>query len=84
MTVLWGTVPCPEQRGPITGYILRYSSRAGSSIVGIVGDNNKQHMLTGLTPYTSYSVQVAAVNDGGVGPYSEPALTLETLQESEQ
>ena len=38
-------------------------------------------MLTGLTPYTNYSVQVAAVNDGGTGPYSEPALIVETLQD---
>ena len=40
-------------------------------------------MLTGLTPFTSYSVQVAAVNDGGTGPYSDPALTVETLQDGE-
>ena len=39
-------------------------------------------MLTGLTPFTSYSAQVAAVNDGGTGPYSTP-LTVETLQDGE-
>ena len=44
---------------------------------------NRQHSLTGLTPFTSYSVQVAAVNDGGTGLYSYPALTVETLQEGE-
>ena len=38
-------------------------------------------MLTGLTPFTSYSVQVAAVNDGGIGPYSNP-LTVKTLHNS--
>ena len=36
-------------------------------------------MLTGLTPFTSYSVEVAAVNAGGTGPYSTN-LTVETLQ----
>ena len=41
------------------------------------------NVLTGLTPFTSYSVQVAAVNDEGTGPYSDPALTVETLQDSE-
>ena len=44
---------------------------------------NTQHVLTGLTPFTSYSVQVAAVNAGGTGPYSDPALTVETLQDGE-
>ena len=76
----WGMVPCPEQRGPITGYRLRY----GTSIMNIDGNEqtDRQHVLTGLTPFTSYSVQVAAVNTGGTGPYST-ALTVKTLQDSE-
>ena len=80
LTVLWGTVPCPEQRGSITGYRLRYSN--GTSIVDTTGEGSRQHVLTGLTPFTSYSVQVAAVNAGGTGPYST-ALIVETLQDSE-
>ena len=79
LTVVWGTVPCPDQRGSITGYRLRY----GTSIVNTTGEGSRQHVLTGLTPFTSYSVQVAAVNAGGTGPYSDPALTVETLQDSE-
>ena len=81
LSVVWGTVPCPHQRGPITGYRLRYSN--GTSIVNTTGEGSRQHVLTGLTPFTSYSVQVAAVNDGGTGPYSDPALTVETLQDGE-
>ena len=80
LTVVWGTVPCSQQRGPITGYTLRYSN--GTSIVNIIGVNNRQYVLTGLTPFTSYSVQVAAVNDGGTGPFSD-SLTVETQQEGE-
>ena len=80
LTVQWETVPCPNQRGPITGYRLRYSN--GTSIVNTTGEGSRQHVLTGLTPFTSYSVQVAAVNAGGTGPYST-ALTVETLQDSE-
>ena len=80
-TVVWGTVPCPDQRGPITGYRLRYSN--GTSIVDTPEEESRQHVLTGLTPFTSYSVQVAAVNAGGTGPYSDPALTVVTLQDSE-
>ena len=81
LTVVWGTVPCPDQRGHITGYRLRYSN--GTSIVNTTGEESRQHVLTGLTPFTSYSVQVAAVNGGGTGPYSDPALTVETLQDGE-
>ena len=69
VTVVWGAVPCPDQRGPITGYRLRYSN--GTSIVNTTGEKSRQHLLTGLTPFTSYSVQVAAINAGGTGPYSK-------------
>ena len=80
LTVVWGTVPCPDQRGPITGCRLRYSN--GTSIVNTTGEGSRQHVFTELTPFTNYSVQVAAVNAGGTGPYST-ALTVETLQDSE-
>ena len=80
LTVVWGTVLCPDQRGPITGYRLRYSN--GTSIVDTTGEGSTQHVLNGLTPFTNYTVKVAAVNDGGTGPYSA-VLTVETLQDSE-
>ena len=82
LSVAWGIVPCPHQGGPITGYRLYYSNGSDSYIVNITGEENKQFNLTGLTPSTSYSVQVAAVNDRGTGPYSTP-LTVETLQDGE-
>ena len=77
---MWETVPCPDPKSPITGYRLRYSN--GTSIVNTTEEGSRQHVLTGLTPFTNYSVQVAAVNDGGTGPYSTP-LTVETLQDGE-
>ena len=46
------------------------------------GEESRQHVLTGLTPFTNYSLQVAAVNDGGTGPY-DTTLTVETLQDGE-
>ena len=79
LVVVWGTVPCPHQRGSITGYRLRYSN--GTSIVNTTGEESRYHNLTGLTPFTSYSMQVAAVNTGGTGPYSKPAFTVLTLQD---
>ena len=36
------------------------------------------HNITGLTPSTRYTIAVAAVNDGGTGPYSDPSLTVRT------
>ena len=81
LSVVWEAVPCSDQRGgPITGYRLRYSN--GTSIVNTTGEGSRQHTLTGLTPFTNYSVQVAALNDGGTGVYSSP-LIVETPQDGE-
>ena len=46
---------------------------------------NSHHMLTGLTPFANYSVllEVAAVNDGGTGPYNAIAFSVETQQNGE-
>ena len=82
LSVVWGTVPCPHQGGPITGYRLHYSSGSDSYTVNITGEEIRQYKLTGLTPFTNYSLQVAAVNDRGTGPYSS-TLTVETLQDGE-
>ena len=80
LSVVWASVPCSYQGGPITGYRLRYSN--GTSIVNTTGEGSRQHTLTGLTPFTNYSVQVAAINDGGTGLYSAP-VTVETQQDGE-
>ena len=45
-------------------------------------DNGGETSLTGLTPFTSYSIQVAAVNvQGDVGPYSD-TITVLTAEDS--
>ena len=51
-----------------------------SFVVSTAGEGSREHMITGLTPFTTYS-QVATVNDGGTGPYSTTPLTIETLQD---
>ena len=81
---MWETVRCSDQRGPITGYRLNYTYSNGTFTVNItlelLGTN---HKLTGLTPFTNYSVQfhVAAINANGTGPYANKELTVLTLQD---
>ena len=83
ITTMWDTVPCPHQRGPITGYILFLSDGTDNVTVDILGGNHKLYDIKGLTPSTRYTISVAAVNDGGTGPYSDPPLTVWTLNYSE-
>ena len=74
---MWNSVSCSDQRGSITGYKLHYSN--SNAIVDITGQDSRMYNLTGLTPSTRYTIAVAAVNDGGTGPYSDPPLTVWTL-----
>ena len=82
ISVMWDPVSCSNQRGPITAYKLWYSNGAENITLIISGANNRTYELTGLTPSTRYTIAVAAVNDGGTGPYSDPPLTVWTLLSS--
>ena len=73
----WRVVPCVQQNGPITGYIVRYHATCGADRnvhqnKSVVTTGN---IIDGLTPNTEYAFQVAAVNVNGTGPFSEP-ITL--------
>ena len=77
VSLRWREVPCFQQNGPITGYVVRYYTTCGpdrnvhqNRSVVTAGD-----IIDGLTPNTEYAFQVAAVNVNGTGPFSEP-ITL--------
>ena len=68
LTVQWETVPCIEQNGDITGYTVRVlESGKMERVEDVVGDVT----ISELTPSTTYSIQVAAVNSEDTGPYSD-------------
>ena len=69
-------MPCVQQNGPITGYVVDYYITCDA----IRDVQNKSVVSTGgiidcPTPNTEYAIQVAAVNVNGSGPFSEP-ITL--------
>ena len=68
--VQWEAVPCIEQNGDITGYIVRVLVSGEMERVEDVGDVNEV-TISDLTPSTTYSIQVAAVNSEDTGPYSD-------------
>ena len=77
VSLRWKEVPCFQQNGPITGYVVRNYATCGANrdvqwnkSVVTTGD-----VIDGLTPNTEYIFQVAAVNVNGTGPFSEP-ITL--------
>ena len=72
ITAKWEAVDCIHQNGDVAGYLVEY---------GIVESESKQNMfvsggsvtettISNLTPSTTYTVRVAAVNDAGTGIFS--------------
>ena len=45
-------------------------------------DDTPSHIITGLTPFTNYTITVAAVNGAGLGNSSE-SVVLQTAESSE-
>jgi len=72
ITIAWDAVNCAERNSNITGYVVHFTppSTSGNDRVMVSGTGDAGGMVTidGLTPYTQYSIQVAAVNsDGSIG-----------------
>ena len=81
ITVQWdGLDPCRHVNGLIVLYRVQYTEVASgvvqsNDVAGEWNVMNAETSLTGLTPFTNYSIQVAAVNEeGDVGLYSEPLI----------
>ena len=70
MNVSWGEVPCNGRNGPITGYYLIYTNITSNTsyTVNITGGNNRMYTLTGLIPYTNYTVSIIPYNYDMTGP----------------
>ena len=70
ITVQWGEVECIDRNGEITGYSVRYTGSGGTDTRSVSVGDTRQTTISGLTPSTDYTIEVAAVNSVGTGPYS--------------
>ena len=75
ITVHWQEVPCLHRNGEITGYIVQVID-SNDTLKGTVNVSNNAQKATvsGLTPSTLHTVQVAAVNIAGIGAYSSTLI----------
>uniref|UniRef100_A0A1X7SJG5 Fibronectin type-III domain-containing protein n=1 Tax=Amphimedon queenslandica TaxID=400682 RepID=A0A1X7SJG5_AMPQE len=82
MTVSWDEVPCNGRNGPITGYYLTYTNITSNTsyTVNITGGDNRMYNLTGLIPYTNYTVSIIPYNYNMNGPArKEIQITAESI-----
>ena len=89
ISVQWdGLDPCRHVNGRIVSYRVQYTEVASGVVqtkdeAGEWDVDNAVTSLTGLTPFTDYSIQLAAVNEEDeVGVYSDP-LVRQTDEDSE-
>ena len=61
---------CLDRNGEITGYRAQAVRNEMVETASVVGGGARQATIYGLSPSTPYSVQVAAMNAAGTGPYS--------------
>ena len=78
ISVQWGSVPCIHQNGDITGYSVQYEvmGSGNTQTMNVTGAGVTEATLSNLTPSTTYSVQVAAVNSAGTGVFSNSQSTM--------
>ena len=73
ITVQWNAPsnPCRAINGLITSYSIRYTIQPNGIPQTTLQSDGLEITLTELTPFTEYSIEVAAVNENGdVGVYS--------------
>ena len=69
--------PMESNNVPITGYVIQYIKDGSQDMIkDIKNINGTTHTISGLVPYTKYSVKVAAVNDDRTGPFSVPVVEI--------
>ena len=75
--VQWGIInPCRATNGLITSYSMRYTIQPNGIPQTTLQSDGLEITLT-VTPFTEYSIEVAAVNENGdVGVYSVPEVEM--------
>ena len=74
---------CSEGYGMVVKYRVQYTAESSGEVQSIdrTEETKLEASLTGLSPYTNYSIQIATVNEHGVvGLYSYP-ITIQTPED---
>ena len=82
ITVSWQPLPSCDQNGVITNYTIAYRMEGGTDSEIVVDAANRMHVVESLTPYTNYSIKMAASTSVGRGEFG-PNVTVQTDESSE-
>ena len=88
----WDPLPCHLQNGAdITGYTIQYRPTSGGEAQNVSSTQMTCGQESGgpyrciiagslFNPFQMYTFQVAAINDYGIGPFSDPVLAIISQQ----
>ena len=85
ITVTWQPLPPCEQNGDITNYTIAYRMEGGMDMSfneSVVNAPNLTDVVESLTPYTNYTIKMAASTSVGRGGFG-PNVTVQTNESSE-
>ena len=77
ITVTYSSPLMQLHNGDLTGYVIKYTrvDTDESQMITVNGDASNS-VISGILAFTNYSVQVAAMNINGTGPFSVPVIGL--------
>ena len=84
VTITWQRLPTCEQNGVITNYTIAYRMEGGMDMnftEMVVDAANLTAVVTPLTPYTNYTLKMAASTSVGRGKFG-PEMTVQTNESS--
>ena len=77
LSVTYRRLGAAVRNGELTGYMINYTRVDTDELqVMMVGGDTVALYISGLAAFTNYSVQVAAVNINGTGPFSDSVIGL--------
>ena len=76
LMVSWKPPPVIDHNGPLTGHMIQYTRVRSNDIMNDVVTSGTTHKISGVVAYSNYSIRVAAVNDQGAGPFSNPVVQV--------
>jgi len=76
LRVTYDRVPEQFRNGLETGYRIRYNNSFDSQVMVVDSPTTLTVTIIGLVAFTNYSVEVAAVSNEGMGPFSAPVFGL--------
>ena len=69
--ISWEEVNCTQSNGVITGYNIQYHTNKEPQSVFLNVTVVTNVTITGLTEFRLYYIRIAAINNNGIGPYSQ-------------